>query len=209
MNTSTEKQILRAALNQLGNEGYDVFIEPAGIGLPAFLQGIRPDAVAFKSTGNLVVEVISDTLGAQSKIEVLQRILEGQKDWKLKIIWASPKMTGVDISVQSDDSVRARIAQMRTVQEGSPELALLLGWATFEALARRLAPGMFDKPQSPGRLVEKLAGDGFLTPDEADWLRDLAQLRNRFIHGGLDIQVSPEKIPKFASILEALIQQVQ
>src|SRR4051812_12341812 len=64
--------------------------------------------------------------------------------------------------------------------------ALLLCWAAFEAFARNQLQSTFARPQTPGRIVEILAGDGILTPTEADKLRLLARQRNNFIHGALD-----------------------
>ena len=52
--------------------------------------------------------------------------------------------------------------------EGHIEPAMLMAWATFEALARALLTKQFGRPQTPGRLVQTLAAEGYLTPSEAD-----------------------------------------
>jgi uncharacterized protein YutE (UPF0331/DUF86 family) len=98
----------------------------------------------------------------------------------------------------------AEIRQLITTNNLSP--ALLLAWASFEAVGRMLAPDQFQRPQSPGRLVQLLASEGYLTPTEADKLRTLATKRNTIIHGELQTAVSREDVEDFARILDTLSQ---
>ena len=83
--------------------------------------------------------------------------------------------------------------------------ALLLAWATVEATARLLATKHFERPQTPGRLVQVLASEGILTPTEADDLRVLAEKRNNFIHGELQTPITKAEIERIASILGTMI----
>jgi hypothetical protein len=53
------------------------------------------------------------------------------------------------------------------IREGYSCAGLLMGWSTFEALGRTSMPDDFARPQSPGRLLQLLAQEGYVTPGEA------------------------------------------
>lgn len=91
------------------------------------------------------------------------------------------------------------------MNEGLLAPALLMSWATLEALGRTLLPERLVRPQTPGRLVEVLATDGYVTPSEADRLRELARVRNRLIHGGLQVKIASKDIKAFRGILKGLL----
>lgn len=115
-------------------------------------------------------------------------------------------VSGVSVTMMSKKSIADSIKSMDqalAVSGSSPDV-LLRGWATFEALARYLNPEDFGKPQSPGRLVEKLAFEGYVTPSEADVLRSLATIRNSFIHGDLNQSVSYTELETFIRILRII-----
>jgi uncharacterized protein YutE (UPF0331/DUF86 family) len=81
-----------------------------------------------------------------------------------------------------------------------------MAWSTFEALGRSFMPTDFARAQSPGRLVQLLAQEGYVTPNEADTLRKLAEKRNVLIHGNVATDVSDAEVRDFVSILEKLIE---
>ena len=62
----------------------------------------------------------------------------------------------------------------------------------------------FARPQSPVRLAERLAREGFLTPDEADATRALIQARNAIVHGDVDREVSDKDVFSLIKVLEHL-----
>ena len=86
--------------------------------------------------------------------------------------------------------------------------AFLLAWATFEAIARVLIPSQMQRPQTPGRLVQVLASEGYLTPTEADSLRLLADKRNKLIHGELRTRISKSEVNRIADVLSMLVKIV-
>jgi uncharacterized protein YutE (UPF0331/DUF86 family) len=107
--------------------------------------------------------------------------------------------------VQSAEAIAENIDEMaQLAASGFLRAALLLGWAAFEAAARALMTEKFEKPQTPGRLIGLLASEGYLTPDEADHLRELAKAHNAFIHGELDTEISEDELRNFSAILSTL-----
>jgi uncharacterized protein YutE (UPF0331/DUF86 family) len=72
-----------------------------------------------------------------------------------------------------------------------------------------LVPGQLERPEPPGRLVQVLAQGGYVTPDEADQLRRLANLRNELSHGGLGVSVERSDVERLVDVLETLLVEVQ
>ena len=210
MNSQIEADLLRQLLPELEAEGYEVYLQPSRPLLPAFLATHVPDAIALRSDKNLAIEVVHKSPQAAKKLERIARLFEGQEGWELRIIWARPTSTQPALQVQKSKTMQKRVAEVRQLaSSGHLEPALLLAWATFEALARAVAPGQFERPQTPGRLVEILANDGYLTPSEADQLRRLAEKRNRLVHGGLEVRVSNSELERFAGVLEIMLQMIR
>jgi uncharacterized protein YutE (UPF0331/DUF86 family) len=201
----SEKLVLQNVVADLRADGFDVFIEPSGRAIPSFLAQIRPDAIAIRGERKLIIEVLRQGATAERRLEVLRHALANQDEWELQVHWISSS-NEVDVPGQvSREAIGQTLGDaQRLVNEGQLAPALLTCWAALEALARRLLPDKFQRPQTPGRLVEVLAAEGHLTPGEADLLRSLAKLRNAFIHGGLQVEVRGNDLTRFIAILETL-----
>jgi uncharacterized protein YutE (UPF0331/DUF86 family) len=200
-----KREVLEQVVPQLEAEGYTVYLEPTRQLLPSFMTGYVPDAIAFRSDKKLAIEVLVEGDRSATKEPGLKQRFEGEKDWELRVLYARPTSPRNELPVMDDQAIDASIASaeslISTKQLGA---ALLIAWATFEALGRALSPKEFARPQTPLRLVEVLAADGSLTPPEADLLRGLATTRNQFIHGGLDKRVDLAELQKFIDILKTL-----
>jgi REase_AHJR-like len=204
-----EAEVLRWVIPELVAEGYDVFVDPRPPVAPAFLGDLRPDAIAIRPDKKLVVEIVSRT-GTDKKLERLSSLLKDQPNWELRVVLASPA-TALDVlPVQTPDVIRQGISEMRElVANGHFGPALLLGWAAFEASSRKLLSEQFRRPQTPGRLVAVLAGDGYLTPSEADALRGLAKKRNAFVHGELQAEIRAADVQELIAILETMVKMIE
>jgi uncharacterized protein YutE (UPF0331/DUF86 family) len=86
-----------------------------------------------------------------------------------------------------------------------PRFALLPAWAALEAAARVLVPDQLARPQPSSRLLELLASEGYVTPEEADALREISHLRNRAAHGDLTVTVSPALIDQLVETIRSLL----
>jgi Uncharacterized conserved protein len=205
MNTNNvENLLLDRIAAELVADGYDVFREPQQQLLPEFLAGFTPDAIAIGKAKNLVIELVRQDARAREKLRRIQEQLKGRPEWELRVVVvpasSSPVIAQSDIAEINEhlSEIDELIAQKRL------SAALLIAWATFEAIGRRISPTEFGRPQTPGRLVEVLARDGEIMPDEADLLRRLAELRNHLIHGVLHVAPNQEAIEQFAAVLKRL-----
>jgi hypothetical protein len=206
---TTEREMLERVVPKLQAEGYEVYLHPNRPLLPPFLAGYVPDAVALGRGKNIAVEVLKKSPEATRRLKRIQALFEGQDKWELRVVWVAPASAKEPLQVQTSEIIKQRIREVRALAaQDHLGPSLLLAWATFEALARAVVSGGFERPQSPGRLVQVLAQDGYLTPTEADQLRRLAEKRNKLIHGELQARVSKAEVERFARVLDKMLEMV-
>ncbi len=197
---ATESILLESVVPDLEADGYEVFPRPRAPLLPAFMRGYRPDAIAYRKDRKLAIEVLRP--GVPSK---LGDLLSERKDWELRVYWVSSSGAAAPIEPASRASIERTITTVEDlVGDGRTQPALLMAWAAFEAIGRLLLPDRFERPQTPSRLIEALASEGYITPIEADHVRRLAESRNRVVHGGLDTAVPEADLRGFVEILRTL-----
>ena len=205
----TEAEVVERLLPDLEAEGYEVYLRPNRALLPTFLGNYVPDVIARKPGKNVVIEVARKSAQTEQRLEKIARLFDGQGEWELRIIWIAPRTAQRTLDVQPVDAIKRRIGEVRRLaQSKQVEPGLLLAWAAFEAIARALSTARFGRPQTPGRLVQVLAEEGFLTPTEADRLRQLADKRNRLIHGDLQVRATKAELEAFARTLGNLLEMI-
>lgn len=202
----------RATLERLSKnwsaQGFQVLLEPRGSSVPDFLQKYRPDAILSKDGKKVIVEIIrKGHPNAEEKIRRLKTLIEGQKEWRLEVVYSGEQVDAVRKVEQY--SILEAASSAESLLESEPRAALLLMWATLEATARSLFPNQTNRPQSPGRVIELLAGSGEVTPAEASLLQRLMQWRNKLVHGDLDIVVVPSDVNEMVKIVRQLVERVQ
>ncbi|MFI5014451.1 MAG: hypothetical protein ACHQAY_19120 [Hyphomicrobiales bacterium] len=201
-----ETELLEAAARQLAEQGYEVVFEPPVSLVPEALRGLRPDAVAIGRTPKLVIEVAAEGARSAERVAALQRALREEKDWKLYLVF-DRTFRPPDLPPASLEQVRSVLGRAEAVAIVDPHAALLMCWAGIEALSRILEPRYFARPQSPGRIVERLASEAKITPTDADFLRAMAQLRNSFAHGDLSRIVTRSEVQRFVALLTDLLDE--
>jgi uncharacterized protein YutE (UPF0331/DUF86 family) len=204
-----QEAMQRATLERLSEkwakQGYQVFIEPRGEIVPSFLQRYLPDAILVRDDDKVIVEAIrKGQRNAEEKVKQLKALIEGQHAWRLEIVYSGEE---VDSMRQVDRRVIAdTLSSAIRLSQAEPRAALLLLWASTEAAARVLFPSQTNRPQSPGRVIELLAGNGEVTPSEAQVLRNLMQARNRIVHGELDVALDLNSLMTMHDIVKRLLE---
>lgn len=205
-----EAAVLESIVPQLEAEGFEVFAYPSASLLPPFMQSYSPDAIALRDDRKLAIEVLRRGPTSERKLDKLRDLLSGHRDWELRVYWVSPSNTPEPIKPALPKEIEQAIKTIEHLtSEGLHAPALLMAWATLEALGRALLPKSFVRAQTPGRLVEVLAADGYVTPSEADRLRRLATARNQLIHGSLRAKIASKDVKAFATTLKTLLGLLQ
>jgi uncharacterized protein YutE (UPF0331/DUF86 family) len=199
---TTATYVLETLRPQFEAEGFDVFLHPSPSILPPFMQDYRPDAIAVSPQKKIVIEVLRP-LDKSEKIEQLQKLVDHHPDWELHVVRVPSSSSTIAVAPRSSivDAI-ARILDLK--KDGHMMPALIMSWVALEAIGRALLPEKFGRPQTPERLVELLAYEGYLAPDEADSIRPLITLRNTAVHGALDSAVNEQTLDHFIVILQKL-----
>ncbi|HEY8573246.1 hypothetical protein [Phenylobacterium sp.] len=202
----------RAALDQYEPrweaEGYRVIRHPGADVIPEFLGRFQPDAIAVGREPKLLIEVIrKGAPHAEEKVRRLKALIGDRTDWQLEVLYSGEEERGV--APADADDISRLLVTVRHLAVNEPRAALLMAWAGLEALARRLEPQRAVRPQTPGRVVELLAGAGYIAPSEAHLLRAAADVRNKLIHGDLSVHPTPADIEEVEKIAGALLTQIK
>uniref|UniRef100_Q07I63 REase AHJR-like domain-containing protein n=1 Tax=Rhodopseudomonas palustris (strain BisA53) TaxID=316055 RepID=Q07I63_RHOP5 len=202
-----EADLIEVLLPRFQADGYDVYVHPSPSILPPFMRSYRPDAIALKSDKKIAIEVIRSADAGSKDVRDLQSLFADQSDWELRVIYAPPLSSKSDLAVASRplilDTIR-RVEELRAAGNRLP--ALVMAWSTFEAIGRALLPARLGRPQTPARLVEVLASDGIVTPEEAEVLRRASAIRNVVAHGGIDAVVDDQLLGEVIAILMTLAE---
>lgn len=203
---TAENVVLERLVPDLKSQGYDVFVHPGRQMVPPFLGAYAPDVIALRGDKNLVIEIKHRGSGrAENFLQEVAKRFEGQTGWEFRVVWVNPSETEDGLTLQSPETIAKRLKEISGLLEvGFVDSAMLLSWATFEAIGRKLMTREFTRPQTPGRLIQVLAKEGHITPDDSDLLRKLADARNRFIHGELTVAASRSDVESFIRILSSL-----
>lgn len=202
------RNILDLVIPNLEEAGYEVYRNPPRHLLPAFMGDYTPDAIALGAPKNLAIEVVrADRPSAAKEHRLIERFT-GEPNWDLRIFYARSGESRATIEPLPRDVIAAKVEGVeRLLAAGETEAALLIGWSILEAIGRHLVPGRLERAQSAARLIEFLAGEGIVTPDEADQMRRLAELRNRIAHGGLETPVMGADVSAFVATLKLVLQE--
>lgn len=199
--------VFQAILPQLEAEGYDVIVHPSRTMLPPFLAEHQPDAIAFRGDRKLAIEVAPSGGSTEPKLQRLREVVARHPDWELRVFYAPLLATDAVIPVSSRQAIEDHLSRTEKAFDAiGPAAALLIGWSAFEAAARSLIPGELARPQTPARLLETLASDGTITPDEADTLRRLGRFRNEAAHGRLDLPLTRQDLHALVRVTRAMLE---
>jgi uncharacterized protein YutE (UPF0331/DUF86 family) len=204
---ASEAAVINGLLPQLQAEGYEVFVHPRGPLVPTFLGSYNPDVIALREDRNLAIEVAQPHRNVETKLRDIAALFEGRDDWEFRIVWVATGDQQKSLARQSIAEIADKLAEVDSLIGGSHfDAAFLLSWAVLEALGRSVLEEQFRSPQTPGRLVQVLASEGVLSPREADALRPLIDLRNRLIHGELDVGVLEKDARTIALLLHSIVE---
>lgn len=200
-----EADVLDSVLPQYEAEGFEVYVNPAPSILPSFMREHRPDAIALRTDKKIAIEVVRSRGDSTRKIQELRSLFATHPDWELRVHYVSPLRSDKSPDVVPRAAIDLAIERVLNLKnEGHKLPALIMAWATLEGIGRALLPDRLRRPQTPARLIEVLASEGYLTPQEADTLRGAIPLRNLAVHGSIDQVVEDRLLDEFVGVLRTL-----
>jgi uncharacterized protein YutE (UPF0331/DUF86 family) len=209
-----ERTVLERLRERYEREGYRFYPHPPNELLPPFLEQYRPDAVALKGDGGVVIEVKAHR-GVRSDVRLSEvaRLFRENKNWRFSIVNVEDFPPEPDIEIFPAESIETELARVEQLaQEGQLRAAFVLAWGTLEAAARALLSEYLEdktRPMSPVELSEMLARYGLIDNDSAAGLRNLSSFRNAVVHGDLGLQVDQRSIASLNDITRSLLKQLR
>lgn len=190
--------------------GWTFYIQPPPHVIPDFLKGYRPDALGVGPDGGVVIEIKARRHEAQRESLVkIASLVEAQPGWEFRVFYVStPVEVGVDLSAPTASELAYGIAEARMLLEsGHERAALVMAWSLLEAIARLVTPQgerARTRPLSPVQAVQTLAEMGYLEEVDARRLREMTNLRNAVVHGGLGTAVPADDVAQLINDLEGI-----
>ncbi|WP_299438707.1 hypothetical protein [uncultured Rhodospira sp.] len=198
---------------RLKDEGYEVFTGRDGSLLPTFLANVRPDLIAMKAGRNLAIDIKERRVARPGGVNLSERARQAQvaladhPEWEYQLVSVSPDSLDPDLTATDRRTVEDRLARIDSILRATgPDMALVSAWATLEAAARWRWPERLAQPQMPAHLVGLLASEGYLMLDEERRLREVQNLRNRVVHGDLEVTVSEADVAAVTHAVHLLLE---
>jgi hypothetical protein len=209
-----ELRVLQKVAADLSGDGYRVLIQPEASDLPDFLRPFRPDLVAFRGNGGMVIEVKSwPTSDASKQLGLIAEVVGQRSGWKFEILWVHPNGDAetAEMRLASFDEIRARLPGIKTLYErGEQTAALLVLWSLLEAAARRRLLEADESPrgqQAPTALIKDLVSFGFIDQTEYPRMQQIAAVRNSIAHGLVVDGIDRAMFDMLIEIVERLLEQ--
>jgi REase_AHJR-like len=206
---SDYRYAIERQVEDLKNEGFQVFVEPRDQHLPASLRTLRPDIYATGEGGIVVVEIIGDSARLEQQTDKVLRLKHAVStipgaQFRMVDLGQEPirqKLPRLDPStiLASTEKVRVLVA------EGQIAGAFLLSWANFEAAARAMIETDIDRPQLPKSAISKAAREGLLVFEDEEFLKSMVDKRNRLIHGDLTVALDSSEALRLNDIVRSIL----
>ena len=211
--TNAEEQRVRLLAQEYREKGYNVIESPTSDQMPSFLEPFRPDLIARRGEGGIVVEVTTrSSLARTPEVQEMARLLQGKPEWAFELVLVGAGDQALLAqgaqAFNDDDVVRGLGEAKRLFDSGFAEAALLYAWAATEAALRLLAQREnieLDRPM-PLHLLKKLAMEGVLPRSDYVQLMEAARLRNTLAHGYRAPSFEPSTVEHLISMASKLIR---
>jgi hypothetical protein len=209
--SSREAELIEQLRRSYVSRGYRFIAHPRGGDSPGFLENFVPDAIALSNNDNVVLEIKSAN-SSKSKSELVKFLAQEvpkHDGWRFELVIESESDLNSDRSADLTFAmIDVEIAKVRRlVKEKDFKLSVVVGWAILEALCRRL---VFDEENTtpsrykPRSVVEALVSNGFVDDEEGARLLEISQIRNRLVHGFMQVSVDLEDVDFLVSTLQKL-----
>jgi hypothetical protein len=173
------------------DEGYDVVVHPGAHQVPEPIRGFEPDLIATRGNEGVVVGVKEDRgdVASDSRLAHLAEILNAWPGWRLDLVVLEAEPPEERVARDADEPSDDQLAEiLRTADEladkGYAPYACVVAWSGMEAALRRLRADEHTRRRStPNELMRSLYGDGTISREQFETLRESFKVRSQVVHG--------------------------
>jgi hypothetical protein len=194
-----EQEALARVVQRYRDEGYDVIAHPRGQQVPPFVAGFDLDLIATRGNEGVVVEIKTNRIDLSNDPDItrLAEIVNAAPGWRFDVVVLEPETTvekaARDASEPSDEQLAHILKAAEDLADrGYTPYAYVIAWGGLEAAMRRIRNGaeLYGKG-TPTELMRTLYGNGFLSKEQFDRLKESYKIRSQVVHGLVPSQVDP------------------
>jgi hypothetical protein len=208
------EQALEQTARQYRDEGYVVVTHPDKDHLPAFAADFGVDLLATRGDLKVLVQVKKNRteLEADPSVPRQAEVTNAHPGWRYDLVVleeADPfeRITrgAREPSVGEIDQVLSEVDGL--IKLGNNRAALVMAWAALEATMRQVASSveLYMPRTIAAELLRTLYGNGLLSRDEFNVLRDNFRLRTEVVHGLVGPAVEPDAVRTVTAVARKLL----
>lgn len=176
---------------ELEQKGYHVTLAPNEKALPFDLGHYRPDLIATKENGGIIIEIKSSSKRISiDKLQNLSSQISKHEGWRFVLVTLDDIEPSIfsytPDSLPNNIELQERITKINQLIElGLLDVALLYLWSTIESCLRIIAlnNNLPIERFITLRLIDHIYSNGEVSMDEYDYLNNLYKVRNKIAHG--------------------------
>jgi Holliday junction resolvase len=197
-----EQKSFEKVAQRYREEGYDVVVRPHRDQIPPFVKDFQVDLIATRGNEGVVVEIKTNRIDLSSDHQLTQlaEIVNMQPGWRLDLVVLEQE-TAIQKAAQDgtepSDEQLAQILKTAEdlVDKGYTPYAYVVAWGGLEAAMRRVRDGAELYGQTaPAELMRTLYGNGFLSREQFERLRESYKIRTQVVHGLVPPRIDSELV---------------
>lgn len=210
---SLHDQKVESLANELLQKGYKVTVEPLVTDLPFTLGNYRPDLIASKDKGGIILEVKTNQRFSVDRFQELAQRIAEHEHWRFLLVTLDDVTKNLlpesDDDLPSWNELSAKTESISAlIQQLMLEPAVLYLWGTIEAMLRKRAIVQkipIDRFQAV-KLLNHMYSSGEVSMNEFDSFKSILEKRNRVAHG-LVTSLGAKELEDCLSMARSLIEQ--
>ena len=212
-----EREALEKVAERYREEGYVVVVHPQEDQVPTFAPDFRPDLIATRGKEGVVIEVKTNRIDLSSDHQLtrLAEVVSAEPGWRLDVIVLEPETVIEKAAQEAAEPSDEQLAQILTAAEeladkGYTPYAYVIAWGGLEAAMRRVRDGaeLYGRT-TPTELMGALFGNGVLSRDQFDRLRETYKIRTQVVHGLVPPRVDSELVRFVTATARSLAQDTE
>lgn len=210
---SLHDQKVESLANELLQKGYKVTVEPLVTDLPFRLGNYRPDLIASKNNGGIILEVKTNQRFSVERFQELAERIAEHDHWRFLLVTLDDVTKNLlpeaDEELPSWRELQTKMESISSlIQQLMLEPAVLYLWGTAEAMLRKRAivQKIPIERLHAATLLNHMYSCGEVSMTEFDLLKSILDKRNRVAHGRVT-SLNAKELEDGLLVTRSLIEQ--